>query len=170
MRRVMANEQWDPTQYDKFREQRKQPFFDLVAWVKPRREMRVLDLGCGTGELTVALAERLGGARVEGIDSSDAMLKKAADRANPWVSFENKNINEINNFNEYDLIFSHAAFQWVPENEALMKRILSQMKPGAQIAVQLPTNGAHPSHRLAAELAQEEPFQARLGGFVSKSE
>jgi trans-aconitate 2-methyltransferase len=166
----MAEQKWDPAQYEKFREQRRQPFNDLIAWVKPRRDMRAIDLGCGTGELTCALAERFGGGRILGIDTSESMLKKAAERANPWVEFRQQDINEINNFGDYDLIFSHAAFHWVPDNEALMRRILGQMKPGAQIAVQLPTNGAHPSHTLAAELAQEEPFSARLGGFVAKSE
>lgn len=161
---------WDPAQYEKFREQRKAPFVDLVGWVKPRRDMRVIDLGCGTGELTVALAARLGGARVEGIDSSEAMLAKAGERANPWVSFRRQDIGDVDDFAPYDLVFSHAAFQWVADNERLMRRILGQLEPGAQIAVQLPTNGAHPSHRLAVELAQEEPFQARLGGFVAHSE
>src|SRR5438067_2153364 len=46
---------WNPDQYNKFRAERMQPFVDLVAMVRPRAGMRVIDLGCGTGELTAML-------------------------------------------------------------------------------------------------------------------
>ncbi|MSP60598.1 MAG: methyltransferase domain-containing protein [Myxococcales bacterium] len=160
---------WDPAQYEKFRAQRMEPFFDLVAWVRPRPGMKVIDLGCGTGELTALLAERLPGASVEGIDSSDEMLARAAPRASARVTFRRAGILEISDYAAYDLVFSHAAFQWVPDNERLMERILFGLKAGAQIAVQLPRNGDHPSHAIAHEVAAEEPFRAALGGFVGRS-
>ena len=45
------NEQWSPAQYDKFRAERMQPFFDLLALIRRRENMRIVDLGCGTREL-----------------------------------------------------------------------------------------------------------------------
>lgn len=161
---------WDPTQYEKFRAQRKEPFFDLVEWIEPRPAMRAIDLGCGTGELTRLLADRLDLRAIEGIDSSSEMLGRSAPYRSARVSFREADIAAIADYSPYDLIFSHAAFQWVPDNEGLMERILSGMKPGAQVAVQLPRNGAHPSHRIAAELAGEPPFRALLGGYVGRSE
>jgi trans-aconitate 2-methyltransferase len=145
------------------------PFFDLVEWVRARPGMTVLDLGCGTGEITVALAERLGGATVLGIDSSEAMLAEAEKRAGSHVTFRRADIESIEDFRPYDLVFSHAALHWIADNEQLMARILGQMKPGAQIAVQVPQNGAHPSHRIAAELAAEPAFARLLGGHVQRS-
>lgn len=157
---------WNPDQYNKFREQRKQPFYDLFAMIRPRPAMRVIDLGCGAGELTAELAERLPEARVEGIDPSAAMLAEASPRAHDRLSFRQASVEEITDFSAYNLIFSNAMFQWAPDNEGLMRRILSQLRPGAQIAVQLPKNQDHPSHRIAAELAAESPFREALGGHV----
>ena len=55
----MAQDVWNPSQYDRFRDERSQPFFDVLGFVRPRPKMRVVDLGCGTGELTRALHHRL---------------------------------------------------------------------------------------------------------------
>src|SRR5262245_5272780 len=50
---------WNPDQYGRFRAERSQPFFDLLELVRARPGMRVVDLGCGTGELTAAMHRRL---------------------------------------------------------------------------------------------------------------
>src|SRR5579883_475882 len=146
---------WNPTKYEEFRGERMQPFFDLVALLRPDAGMRVIDLGCGTGELTAMLAERLPGALVEGVDSSPAMLEQAAPRANERLSFRLQDIAAIEDFSPYDLVFSHAALQWVPDNEAIMRRILGGLRPGGQVAIQVPKNEGHPSHYLAERLAKE---------------
>jgi trans-aconitate 2-methyltransferase len=157
---------WNPEQYERFREQRMLPFADLAALVRPQADMRVIDLGCGTGELTALLAERFENARVVGIDSSPEMLERAAPRAGDRVRFQLQDIAEVDDYDAYDLVFSHAALQWVPDNRSLMARMLARMKPGSQLAVQVPKNEGHPSHASAIELAQEPPFAGLLGGFV----
>ena len=166
----MTVDHWAPDQYNKFRGQRMLPFFDLLGLVQPRPAMHVIDLGCGTGELATLLAERLPGAIVEGIDSSMSMLEEATPRANHRVTFRREDISRIEDYSRYDLVFSNAALQWVPDNEAIMARILGTMKPGAQLAIQVPRNEDHPSHRIAEELAQELPYRTLLNGFVRRSE
>ena len=71
--------QWDPKQYNIFKQQRREPFDQLVQLVLPHRrpDMRVVDLGCGTGEWTRALHHTLGASETIGIDSSPEMLEKA---------------------------------------------------------------------------------------------
>jgi trans-aconitate 2-methyltransferase len=166
----MRQDRWDPQQYERFRTQRMQPFFDLVALIEPREGMRVIDLGCGTGELTAMLAERLPGATVEGIDTSPAMLSRAAARASERVHFRAGDIAIATGYQDYDLVFSHAALQWVPDNEAVLEAIVRAMKPGAQLAVQVPKNTAHSSHVVANAVAQQAPFRDWLGGFVASIE
>lgn len=161
---------WNPVQYEKFRAERMQPYHDLVGLIRPQAGMRVVDLGCGTGELTAMLAETLQAATVLGVDSSAAMLEQARDRANERVRFELVDIRRWQGAADCDLVFSNAALQWVPDNAGLLGRILAEMPPGSQIAVQVPRNEAHPSHRLAALVAQEAPFRDLLGGYVRQSE
>jgi trans-aconitate 2-methyltransferase len=167
---MTTTDQWNPDQYEKFHAERMQPFHDLVALVRPLAAMRVVDLGCGTGEQAAMLAEGLPAATVEGVDSSPAMLEQAAERQSERVSFRLADIASITDFGGYDLVFSNAAMQWVPDNEAVMQRALSTMHPGAQIAVQVPKNEGHPSHRIADELATAAPFKQLLGGFVRRNE
>jgi len=68
---------WDPEQYHRYSDERARPFHDLLARVGATEPARVVDLGCGTGELTALLAARWPGAVVEGVDSSPAMLARA---------------------------------------------------------------------------------------------
>ena len=72
---------WDPEQYNRFRAERQQPLLDLLALVRPRPAMRVVDLGCGTGETTQLVHERLAARDTVGIDSSETMLAQSA-----WVA------------------------------------------------------------------------------------
>jgi trans-aconitate 2-methyltransferase len=165
----MKGENWDPRQYEKFRAERMAPFDDLMRLVEPAPAMRVVDLGCGTGEITARLAELLPDATVEGIDYSTAMLDAAAPRATDRLAFTLGRIEEFREGGQHNLVFSHAALQWVPDHERFFPRLLEAMKPGAQIAVQMPKNESHPSHRVADEVAGTEPLRTALGGFVRRT-
>ena len=74
---------WDPEQYRKFQSERFAPFADLFDMIDVRPGLRVVDLGCGTGELTARLAEQLPGSDVLGIDASPQMLAQAQSLARP---------------------------------------------------------------------------------------
>src|SRR5512138_524259 len=109
---------WDPNQYHKFQAQRSAPFFDLLALVDVRPNLQVIDLGCGTGELTHQLADRLPGSKVTGLDSSPQMLEKAAAFASPELQFVQGDQAQLHG--EWDLIFSNAALQWSEEHAQLV--------------------------------------------------
>jgi trans-aconitate 2-methyltransferase len=159
---------WNPEQYGKFREQRAAPFFDLLAMVEPSSAPRVVDLGCGTGELTRAAHERLGARDTLGIDSSPAMLARAAAQAGPGLAFRQGDLASFGG-GPFDVVLSNAAIHWAPDHESLLPRLLALVAPGGQIALQAPANDRHPSHALAAEVAREPEMAARLGGFVRGS-
>lgn len=155
---------WDPAQYHKFQAQRSAPFYDLLALVDVRPDLQVVDLGCGTGELTRQLADALPNSDVTGIDSSPQMLDKAASFASPRLHFEQGEQSQLTG--EWDLIFSNAALQWSENHAELVPHLYRNLKPGGQIAVQVPSNHNHISHQLIRETAGEEPFRTILQGFV----
>ena len=136
---------WDPAQYEKFKREREQPFIDTLALVD-RSAKSAIDLGCGTGELTARLLDALPGAQVLGVDSSEEMLSRAKPR--PGLRFEKQSIEEVSG--SWDLVFSHAAVQWVEDHEKLVPRLLSMAK---QLVVQMPSNHDHEAMRIVVELA-----------------
>ena len=152
---------WDPDRYLKFRDERRQPYEDLVALIQPQPGMTIADLGCGPGELTVDLAERFD-ATVVGVDNSEAMLARAAELSGPRVSFVHGDI-ATHALEPVDLLFSNAALHWIPDHDALFARLRAAVRPGGQLAVQMPNNFAQPTHVTAVELAAEEPFASALG-------
>jgi trans-aconitate 2-methyltransferase len=159
----MSHDVWDPGQYERFREERDQPFLDLLALVRPRPGMRVVDLGCGTGRLTQLLHRRLGAQDTLGIDSSAAMLAESRAFAGDGLRFEQGEIARFEPREPYDLVFSNAALHWVPGHAALFRRLTDALGEGGQLAIHVPANFDHPSHVVAAEVAREPPFREALG-------
>jgi trans-aconitate 2-methyltransferase len=154
---------WNPDQYEKFKNERSAPFFDLLALVRPRVGMRVVDLGCGTGELTRVMHEKLGASETLGIDSSPEMLARAKKHAGDGLRFERSDLGAFDG-EGFDLVFSSAAVHWVMDHPALFARLSKALAPGGQIAVQMPANFDHPSHATAWEVARESPFAEALAG------
>ena len=165
----MRQDPWRPEQYLRYRKERKQPFFDLLDLVRPRAGMRVVDLGCGTGELTAELHRRLKARETIGIDSSDAMLGQAESPTPKGLRFLNQDIRdfmESGGNGDFDLVFSNAALHWVPEHRQLLGRLTDALAPGGQLAIQVPANFDHVSHVTASEVARESPFEALLEGYT----
>jgi trans-aconitate 2-methyltransferase len=155
---------WNPDQYHQFKQERSAPFDDLLQLVNCRDGLEVVDLGCGTGELTRRLADTLPNSRVLGIDSSPEMLAKAHSQARPGLDFRLGQIEKVSG--QWDLVFSNAAIQWVDDHTALIPRLLSMVKPGGQIVVQLPSNHASYAHEAIIETAVQSPFREALNGWT----
>ena len=69
----------------------------------------------------------------------------------------------------WDLVFSNAALHWVDDHQSLLPRLRDALAPGGQLAVQMPCNDDHPSHRVAAAVAGEAPFREALAGWTRRS-
>jgi len=146
---------WNPRQYERFKDERKQPFHDLMALIERRPHPRIVDLGCGTGELTRELHEQLQAAETVGIDNSETMLLKSGPLGSERLRFEQGDIEGFMTDRPYDLIFSNAALHWVADHERLLRRLTTFLSPRGQLAIQMPANETHLSHSIAAEVAQE---------------
>jgi trans-aconitate 2-methyltransferase len=167
---TQAEQQWNPAQYARFRQERSQPFFDLVSLVERRPAMRIADLGCGTGDLTLQLHIELEAAETIGVDSSESMLAEATRNVAAGLSFIRADLRDFaaqaDNQHAFDLVLSNAALQWVPDQAGVIKLLTGLLKPDGQLAFQVPSNEDHPSHVTAREVFQESPFREALGGHI----
>jgi trans-aconitate 2-methyltransferase len=171
---------WDPEQYLRFDDERSRPFFDLAARIQAGQPRLVVDLGCGPGQLTAALARRWPGAQVQGIDSSAEMIAAAtrlaedagrdgASRAGGAgaagrLSFALGDVRDWKPDQAVDVIISNALLQWVPGHADLLPQWAAMLVPGGWLAFQVPGNFDQPSHAILRELAGSPRWRDALAG------
>jgi trans-aconitate 2-methyltransferase len=157
---------WDPTQYAVFASERARPFFDLVTQVGADAPRRVVDVGCGPGDLTAVLADRWPTALVEGIDSSPEMIERAAALTRLGLSFRVEDATTWRPPDDTDVVVSNATLQWVPGHLDLLRRWAAALAPDGWLAVQVPGNFGSPSHTLMRGLAESARWRAQLDGVL----
>ena len=109
--------------------------------VVPQLGDAILDLGCGTGELSAYLAELVGpNGYVVGVDPDLNRLKLAqeAHREIENLSFLEGSSDNFEGIGceKYDIIFSNHAFHWIPNQQEAFKNMVSSLKAGGKIAIQ----------------------------------
>lgn len=156
---------WDPGQYHRFAAERARPFHDLCDLISvdapPRR---MVDLGCGTGELTVLAAERFDAGRTVGLDASPEMLAAARQLDQERVEFVDGDLATWTSAADHDLVLANASLHWVPDHAAVLSRWADALAPGGWLAVQVPANAHHPSHLASVAVAEREPFRSAFDG------
>jgi len=105
----------------------------LVDLLNPKSNERILDLGCGSGELTDKIMEEA--KRVVGIDNSPEMIKKAKQKF-PLVEFHVADASNFEFDEPFDAIFSNAALHWVVNYKAAIVCMYNSLKPGGRMVVE----------------------------------
>ena len=157
---------WDPDRYQLFADERSRPFADLVGRIAAVHPRVVVDLGCGPGPLTAGLARRWPDAQIIGVDSSPAMVEAAAEYASPNLRFELADLRDWQPSAPVDVLVSNAALQWVPGHRSLLPRLTGMLREHGWLAVQVPGNVEHPSHRLLRRLADDPRFAGATAGLT----
>ena len=116
---------WNSTLYDK-----KHDFVagygkGLLEFVPKNDEQAILDLGCGTGTLTVQLADLCN--KIVGVDSSQSMIVKAKEQFS-HIEFKVCDALALSFENEFAVVFSNAVFHWISDHDALLKNIHRALK------------------------------------------
>jgi trans-aconitate 2-methyltransferase len=156
---------WDARQYLKYTEERSRPFSDLLARVRRENADFIVDLGCGPGNLTRTLVERWPAAQVVGVDNSTEMLEQAKALAIPGrLDFVKADLASWLPDKPVDLIVSNAAFQWVPNHDALFARLAEVLSKGGTLAVQIPYHFQNPAHLIIEETKADPRWSASLHG------
>lgn len=159
---AIAASSWDPGQYLRFAGQRLRPALDLLAQVPLQAPDRVVDLGCGPGNVTTILKQRFPQADVLGVDGSEAMLAKARGAAADCRFVQGDFSTWVPDGRAPELIYSNAALHWVGDHPTLFPRLMSLLPPGGVLAVQMPAMHDAPLRRLQIEVSKTGPWAERL--------
>lgn len=156
---------WDSKQYLRFERERAQACIDLVHRIDLEAPRQIVDLGCGTGSSTAILKRRWPASEVTGVDSSVEMLE-AARTSDPSVEWVHDDLESWRPDRSFDLVFSNAALQWLPDHQEVIPRLWEWVAPGGALAFQVPASGGARERWLEALRATmaEDEWRGRLHG------
>ncbi len=160
---------WDPERYLTYADERGRPFVELVARVGAAAPARVVDLGCGPGNLTTLLRARWPEAEIRGLDSSPEMIAKA-EAVDATIDFAVSDLRDwARDADPVDVLVSNATLQWIPGHLDLLPALVSRVRPGGWFAFQVPGNFGEPSHTIRTDLAAEAPYAEHTRGVAVPS-
>jgi trans-aconitate methyltransferase len=135
---MAAKTTWDTELYEShhaFVWQYGEGLLDLLA---PKPGERILDLGCGTGQLTAKIADA--GASVLGLDASPDMIGQARQNY-PRLQFRLEDATAMQLQSEFDAVFSNAALHWMLDARAVAKNVARALKPAGRFVAELGGQG-----------------------------
>jgi trans-aconitate 2-methyltransferase len=151
---------WDPQLYLKFERERTQPAIDLAARIELTNPQRVIDLGCGPGNSTAVLQARWPNAELTGLDSDPAMIV-AARKSDSHITWVQADASTWGADAQYDLVFSNALLQWLPDHATVIPRWFKAIASGGALAVQIPSHLNSAVHRHILEVAADSRWNVR---------
>lgn len=160
---------WKPNLYLKFEKQRTQPSIDLAARIDINSPKRIIDIGCGPGNSTAVLKNRRPNADFTGMDSSPSMIAQAQETDNDitWVCADAAG--DLSDLGRFDVVFSNAALQWMPEHERLLPNLFGLLEAGGVFAAQIPNTTHMPIHIALQSLVKGRKWGAKLGAVTTHS-
>ncbi len=150
---------WNPKQYLKFGSERTQPSIDLASRINVDNVKTILDLGCGPGNSTQVLRLRWPRAEITGLDSSSEMIEEAK-RSYPEGTWRVGDASRLEGGKRYDILFSNAVLQWIPDHRSLVPHLFSLVKPGGAMGVQVPANSNSRLHRTLLSVSRDSRWRA----------
>lgn len=151
---------WNSKQYLKFKNERTQPSKDLAARLGSRSPKKLIDIGCGPGNSTAVLKSRYPSAYIVGADFSPDMIDRARAE-HPDIEFiifdAQKDFSALDN--DFDIVFSNACIQWIPNHNKLLRDMMGVLKPGGELAVQIPCQREQPMHTIVRSVAAREKWK-----------
>ncbi len=137
--------QWNAQQYAQYSSAQYAWALELIEKLKRQGNETVLDIGCGDGKATAAIADRLPRGKVVGIDSSVEMINLAKQRyaghTLPRLMFHQMDVRELSDKNRFDVVFSNAALHWIKNHPPILLRIQQAMKESSRLLFQMGGQG-----------------------------
>ncbi|WP_348639416.1 class I SAM-dependent methyltransferase [Salibacterium salarium] len=107
---------------------------EVLEWLDPSIEEKILDLGCGTGDIVKELHDA-GVKKIKGIDASKNMIMQAREKY-PALSFDVKDATTMTFEEEFDAVFSNAVLHWVKEPDKALDSMYRSLKSGGRFVAE----------------------------------
>ena len=118
---------------------------EIIAKLNLRGDETVLDIGCGNGRLTAALAQKLPGGFVQGVDSSVEMIRFAVksfpSSAIPNLAFQVCDAGRLTFSNKFDIVVSFSCLHWIKDHLPVLKGIKQGLKTNGRVMLQFGGKG-----------------------------
>lgn len=111
---------------------------DVIRLLHPKKNERILDIGCGTGDLTNEIFSM--GAFVVGVDYSENMIQQAKKKY-PKIDFQVKDILTLDYKNRFDAVFSNAVLHWVRQPYQALEEIYKSLHVGGRFVAEFGGKG-----------------------------
>lgn len=134
----MAKQNWNTALYENKHEFVWQYGETLIELLAPQPGELILDLGCGTGQLTAKIAAM--GSKITGIDRSEEMIQQARQNY-PHLQFKVADARDFQVEHPLDAVFSNAVLHWIKQPESVVNCIQQALKPGGRLIVEFGGKG-----------------------------
>lgn len=161
------NDYWKGEEYAKNSLSQKESAIDFMQGKNFTGNEVVLDVGCGDGKITAAMAKALPEGKVVGIDISASMIDFAAKGFSDYnnLSFQIQDAASISFNEQFDLITSFTVMQWVLEQSRALKAFEKALKPGGTLWIQMPTGLPVPMQQALEKTISEEKWKGYFTDF-----
>ncbi len=136
--------EWNAPEYDRLSALQDTMAAEVLALLKLKGDERVLDIGCGNGKTTAAIAERLPQGSITGVDASAEMVAFASEHwtaAHPNLKFAAADARHLPFQREFDLVVSFNALHWIPDQALPLQGIHQALKPEGKAQLRMVIKG-----------------------------
>jgi len=160
---IIMSKDWNPELYLRFDKERTQPSIDLVNRIVIDNPEKIIDIGCGPGNSTQILVDRWPGSEIIGVDKSPAMIEKAKNDY-PYQEWRILDLSTDNIEGKYDLVFSNATIQWIPNHDELLRNLSGLLTEKGVLAIQIPLFWDMPLGKSIAKISEDNRWAAATKG------
>jgi trans-aconitate 2-methyltransferase len=155
---------WDAATYERLSAPMTAMGTDVLDRLVLRGDETVLDAGCGTGNVTRVLHERLPGGRVIAVDAAPSMVEQARELLPAEVDVREADLLELKLDAPVDAVLSTATFHWIGDHQALFANLHAALKPGGRLVAQCGGHGNVAEVKQAGlDVTSEPRFAAYFG-------
>jgi len=163
---VFAQDPWKGGEYAKNSESQKSSADDFLKATQLQGVDAILDVGCGDGKVTAALARAIPQGSVIGVDVSPSMIETAKIFTSKNLTFQVQDAAQLDFDSQFDLITSFTVMQWVLEQSQALQCFEKALKPGGKLWIQMPIGlpmAMHQALEISKSLNQGPLYSNSIG-------